>query len=553
MKTYKPISILKTFRLGYWKRNISYLLVIALLNMLVGCYYYKVRNRSIPGGDEIIELQSKNKFIMVHCLDEVWNLKNITIDGNELTGTISSFKGHEKYKTTRPVGANRYRKYYSEEDVVNEVHIYINSCEKIEEQKISIPLSNIVRIDVYDRDIGKTVASWMTGFTVVIGGIAALTFVTLMIIALLTKESCPFIYVWDGKNYQFSGEIYSGSILPPLERHDYLPLAGLKEENGQYRLKISNEIHEIQHTNLTKLVVFDHPEGSKVLIDKYGAYQTATDLKTPVTAINFQGKNILDRVASQDSLSYFGDETAKETDGVIMSFLRPESIKTGKLFIKAKNTFWLDYVVGRFHNLFGSSYNKWQEKQKTAPESKLREWSLNQNIPLSVYVEKNGKWVFLDYYHLAGPMAFKEDVLPIDLSGLDTDTLKIKLESGSFFWDIDYAGMDYTKNLELKSYEIPLQNAVDNNGKDVTALMREDDSNYYIQPEIGDRAELTFPAPEATAARRTVILHSKGYYEIILKPSGIADREYLETFREPGRFTKYSREMLQSFTKNTEK
>jgi hypothetical protein len=430
-------------------------------------------------------------------------------------------------------------------DVLNEVHIYISGYELKDEGKISFPLSKVRKIEIYDPDKLATIASWVFGTI----GITALVAVTLFIIVLLTKKSCPFIYVWDGKNYKFTGEIYSGSVHPPLERDDYLPLPDLKEESNEYKLKISNEIHEIQHTNFTKLIAFEHPDGSKVLIDKYGAYQTATDLKSPSAATNFQGKNILSQIKNEDSLSYFGDE-AKETDGVIMNFEHPQSVKSCKLFIRAKNTFWLDYIFGKFYDLFGSSFNKWNEKQKTASSSALKEWSLNQHIPLSVYVEKNNKWEFVDYYNLAGPMAFKEDVLPIDLSGVDSDTLKIKLESGSYFWDIDYVGIDFTKNLELKMFDMSLQNAVNNKEENITNLLKEDDSAYYVQPNVGDDAILTFSAPKAASSLRSVFLHSKGYYEILRNPSGIADKQYLEEFRNPGRFNKFSMEMLQSYNKN---
>jgi hypothetical protein len=515
--------------------------------MVAGCFYYRVNSKYKPVEKDIIEFQNKNKFIIIHSGSQVKNFKINSIENNVLTGTVSSFSGHQKYKTTDAATTNRY-KIDNEKDVLNEVHIYISGNELKDGGKISIPISSITKIEIYDPDLGTTIASWVFGTL----GVAALAAVTLIIIVILTKKSCPFIYVWDGRDYKFTGEIYSGAVQPPLERNDYLPLFDLKEENGEYKLEISNEIHEIQHTNLAKLIAFDHPEGSKVLIDKYGSYQTAIDLKTPSTAVNFKGKNILTQIANEDSLSYFGDE-AIETDGVIMNFEHPKSINSCKLFIRAKNTFWLDYVFGKFYDLFGSSFNKWNDKQKTVSGSQLREWSLNQNIPLSVYVEKNKKWVFVDYYNLAGPMAFKEDVLPIDLSGLGSDTLKIKLESGSYFWDIDYVGIDYSKNIELKSFDIPLQNAVNNGGENITNLLKEDDSAYYIQPNIGDKAFMTFSAPNATSANRTVFLQSKGYYEILRNPSGIADRQYLEEFRKPGRFNKFSLELLQSFNKENKK
>ena len=70
--------------------------------------------------------------------------------------------------------------------------------------------------------------------------------------------SCPYIYANTANGFAFAGEIYSGAIYAPLERNDYLTLPQLIAENGNYKLKITNEQQEIQYTNLTELFVVDH-------------------------------------------------------------------------------------------------------------------------------------------------------------------------------------------------------------------------------------------------------------------------------------------------------
>ncbi len=546
MKNINSFPIFRTLRTRNWARILSFLLIFAVLNLITGCFYYKVNTYIKPKEKEMAQKQFKYKFLMIHLNEHVWHITDIKIENNILTGTITSYTGHQKYATTNPYTANRYR-LNSEDEVLNEIHIYTSSVDDEVNNKLSIHLDNVSKIEVYDPAVGATIASWIFGTV----GVVAIAALVIFIIIALTKSSCPFIYIWDGNNYQFTGEIYSGSISPNLERNDYLPLRGLNDENGEYKLKISNEIKEIQHTNLTELLVIDHPEGSKVLIDKKGVLQTATDLKTPLSAQNFKGKDVLNRIVKEDSLSYSGDEVYKETDGIIMNFKLPKDIKTGKLFIRAKNTFWLENVIGSFYDLFGTSYKKWAEKQKKEPGDKQRQWALDQNIPLSVYVQKNNKWEFVEYYNLSGPMAFKEDVLPIDITGINSDTLKIKLESGSYFWDIDYVGMDFTKNIEITTTVVPLKNGLTNTNDNITNMLIGDDSKYYVQPNIGDNAILTFTAPIKTSSKRSIFLHSKGYYEILRNPTGTANRQYLEEFRKPGRFTKYSFDLLQSYSLNT--
>jgi len=536
------------FRIRVVYQAIICIAVITFINLIQSCYYYKVTRSEAPPKQTLSNLQGAGKYIILHHKNNVWHFTDIRTNEISVSGSISNLIGHDEYKTTktRPGAANRYRRdldiINEKPEVLNEVHIYISGYSQMGGYNISFADSSINKIEIYEPDKGATVASWVfSGLGIAGAAVAAVT-----IIALLTKSSCPFIYINNGLSYEFNGEIYSGAIYPSLERHDYLPLHQINAGPTDYTIKITNEVHEIQNTNFIELIAFDHSAGSKVLIDKNGAYQTATALKSPETAVNYQGKNILDRILKEDSLSYFGDTQSKEMDGIILKFKKPDSAKICKLFIRAKNSFWLDYVYSCFNNLFGSSYKRFREDQKTVPASKHLEWNLIQGIPLSVYIEKNGKWEFADYFNIAGPMSFKEDVLSINISNLVSDTFSIRLESGSFFWDIDYVGIDYTSNLELKSYEIPLHHAFNNKAEDITDLLKWDDNKYYVQKEVGDEAILTFTAPEPSKTKRSIFLHSKGYYEITQNPSGIADKKYLEAFREPGRFPKYSLELLRA-------
>ena len=78
--------------------------------------------------------------------------------------------------------------------------------------QFSFPVSAIKKIELFELDVEESVGITVlnTGFAVV------MVFAVIFAIILLTKESCPFIYVHDGESYQFTGEIYSGAIYPHL-------------------------------------------------------------------------------------------------------------------------------------------------------------------------------------------------------------------------------------------------------------------------------------------------------------------------------------------------
>jgi hypothetical protein len=115
----------------------------------------------------------------------------------------------------------------------------------------------------------------------------------------------------------------------------------------------------------------------------------------------------------------------------------------------------------------------------------------------------------------------------------------VKLEYGNFLWEIDYAAVDYSPDVEVTSYTIPVKTAITEEQKDVSGLLSKDDTKYYTQPITTNQAVVTFDLPELTGESRTVILHSKGWYQIIRNPAGKPDIDQLKAFRQPGHFNQF--------------
>jgi hypothetical protein len=472
-----------------------------------------------------------------------WQMNELSIDNNRISSRLY-FVNSAIYA---PSVKNKFSKSGPKKGSQN-INLFLSShydvwSEQTESGKVLIPFTAIDQIEVYDVDLAKTIVYSTLGIAGTLGAI--------FIFILLTKDSCPFIYAYNGETYEFVGEIYSGAIHPPLERHDYLPLPVLKPVENEYRVKITNEIKEIQHTNLTELLVFDHPENAEILVDKYGNVHTVSDPRLPISANALDGTNIEYLLAEKDSLSFMSgipDNENQDMDGMIITFDRPVDKDTGKLVIKGKNSFWLDYIHGQFSELFGDRLETWKEEQKDKSPEKMIEWSLDQGIPLSVYLETDEGWEFVDYYNVVGPLAAKEDVLEIDLTSAKNDKVNIKLEFGFLFWEIDYAAMDFTPNLTTSNYTVPVTSAMNQNSIDVSYELRYDDDQYYHQPHIGDQALLTFDVPEQIeGTKRSVILHSKGHYEILKDAEGEPDLAYLNSFRKPGAFSKFSKERFMQF------
>src|SRR5690349_11293101 len=61
-----------------------------------------------------------------------------------------------------------------------------------------------------------------------VAGIAAGALLVTAAIIAATKQSCPFVYSWDGEKYWFDAEPYGGAITSGLERDDYSELEHLR-------------------------------------------------------------------------------------------------------------------------------------------------------------------------------------------------------------------------------------------------------------------------------------------------------------------------------------
>jgi hypothetical protein len=531
-----------------YTRLLAVLLAVATMNLTNGCYYFKVNTKYQPPEGTVRSIQSQQKDFFLHFNQNMWVLSNIEFADNVITAERREISRGEYTYVANPDRPNRYltKAKNNQKHLLNEVHLYADEYTDMGNNRLSIPLESIRKIETREKDKATTAGSWILGTLGVIAGV----YVVILILVLIFKQSCPFIYTFDGEQYHFAGEIFGGAIQPGLERHDFLLLPDLKPVEGEYHLRVTNEIKEIQHINLLVLNVIDHDEHVQVMMDKYGQVHTLADQVMPVTAHTVNGNDVLPLVTGKDEYAYYFNDAVAISytyDEIILTFPKPAGINEGKLVIRAKNSLWLEHVFANFHELFGGMYNAFDRKEAKRPADEMRELMFNQGFPLSVYVQNEGEWQFIDFYEIAGPMAMKDDILPIHFTDTESETLQIKLKTGYMFWEMDFAAMDFTRNMPLEVTTIQASSAIDENGVDVLGNILFDDQLYYIQPEIGNEANLIFDVPGQISDSRTLILHSKGYYKVLTDQKGRPDWKKLKTFRDPGRMAQFSKELFEHY------
>ncbi len=359
-------------------------------------------------------------------------------------------------------------------------------------------------------------------------------------------SSCPFVYSFDGNTYTFDAEPYGGAICQGLERTEWCTLEHIKETSGQYKIRLSNELEETQHTNQVALLVVDHPKNASVFPDISGKIHTIADPVTPDKVFDSLGNDLMPYFAKKDRIFWttrFEDKNPdrKEDlrDELILEFPKPRGAKTAKLLVNAGTTQWGSHVIKRYLDLYGNTVHDWYNSVKKQGPDYYRFVNMHlkdELYALNIRVQTEKGWVMKGFMRGGGPLIFKDKVYPLDISDVPGDVLKIKLTPPANFWMINHLAVDYSPDFPVDIKQIELTSASDNSGRDVRSILASDDNDYYVMPHTGDQAELIFePPPHKPGMQRSVILKIKGYYDIHLEAKGKPQLALIERLqKEPG-------------------
>ena len=106
----------------------------------------------------------------------------------------------------------------------------------------------------------------------VLAGLGAMVWVviTLWFTSSVARGSCPHLYAFDGEGYRLDADLASGALYVGAERDDLDRLESLKETDGEYRLRIQDDLDETDHIDSLSLLYVDHPRGQELLPTQTG-------------------------------------------------------------------------------------------------------------------------------------------------------------------------------------------------------------------------------------------------------------------------------------------
>ena len=131
-------------------------------------------------------------------------------------------------------------------------------------------------------------------------------------------SSCPYLYAWNGERFGFITDFMGGGEMGYLEEPgrynkpdpvEYVRIRGdqLKEKDGRYELRVTNELEEALFVDRLQLLVLTHPIGVEVypnegMSDPPKPFKlfVTRNARPPLSAIDSKGKDVLELVSHLD-------------------------------------------------------------------------------------------------------------------------------------------------------------------------------------------------------------------------------------------------------------
>jgi tetratricopeptide (TPR) repeat protein len=177
-------------------------------------------------------------------------------------------------------------------------------------------------------------------------------------------SSCPYLYTWNGERFEFVTDFMGGGEMGYLEEpgryntpdpSEYVRIRGdqLRERDGRYDLRVTNELEESMFVDRLQLIAVAHPASVAVYPNEgmsdpprpFILYRTQ-GARPPLAATDDHGHDVLSRVSQMDrqypddfrldQIRGYGDEHT-----LTLKLAREQKDKGGRVLLLL--TGWTDY------------------------------------------------------------------------------------------------------------------------------------------------------------------------------------------------------------------
>jgi len=405
--------------------------------------------------------------------------------------------------------------------------------------RIALPLAEVREVAV------KQAAPVRTTLLVVGVGVAALlVFAAVAISSEVPASSsesgsisCPLVYSWDGNAWRLDSGTFGGAIMRTLARTDVDNLDFAMAEHGRLRLKLANELDETDFVDALDVLAVDHDPGVSVAPDGEGGLHTLELPTAPARASDFRGRDALPRVRAADGWSWESNPSGRDPalaadvrDGLDLAFPKPREARSARLVIEGNNTVWAGHLLKEYLEAHGRTSSSWYDSLEADPaRARAVGATLAGEAFLTAKVWTTDGWVAQGSFWESGPEITKRQVMALDLSRCEGDTVRVRLESVPSFWQLDRVALVVAAERPVAVTVLPLDRAVRRDGKDLRPLLSSIDGSV-LKMESGDSAELSFRPPAVPRGQsRSYLVRSHGWYRIHTTDAGEPNIALLES------------------------
>jgi hypothetical protein len=359
-----------------------------------------------------------------------------------------------------------------------------------------------------------------------------------LIATYLNCKSCPSLYVWNGGEYWYTGEISDGTGYLGIFDYfredgslsflysvpwDYMKLnaSRLEPNNGYYDMTITQKWDEIAYVDSATLVIVEHP----VDVDVYSTkatylcepegqgtiYTVSKNPDSPVSCVTGDGEDVLSLVAERDGLVTAGNEFTWDTIELNLGDL--SDAEEIKLIVAGT----IIYSTGEDQGAWvGQFYDKPGEQPFPPPYMEVK--------------DANGNWVRVTDNRQFPLLDVTPDCFVVNLTGVFlTDDYSLRIHT-FFNTEFDYIGVDTTSQQDVTIREVTVSSAelyqaftTNSTSKgnftrygDVTALMQVADDMYVVTRQ-GDEIRILFPVDTDSVAKgmeRDYFLFASAWFKV---------------------------------------
>ena len=391
---------------------------------------------------------------------------------------------------------------------------------------VAIPMDSITSGTVERTSIAGSILA-----TVVVVVLSAATVVGLF---FLLKQSCPFLYSWDGKEFVFDAEPLGGATSAGLARTDLSRMEHLAAVNGEYRLSVRNEVEETQYVDRLALLYCDHDSALRPVADGPDGLVLVGRQMPPDAAVDELGTDVRCFFAARDGIMW-------QTHMASVANARPDSVRHALRFVFRKpagstratvvvhggTTLWGSGMIKVMYELQGENLERWHaEADRKGPGLYRTLMFLDREelYTMRLYAKVAGRWKERGTITGGGPLEYETQTLSFPVSGIAGDSLELLIRPPKGFWAIDEISVSYETPERRRLTPLRLVGVTDQNGNDIRHLLLAEDGMHYVMPTKRERALMVFEAPPVReGCVRSIFARTSGYYRLHITPEGPGD------------------------------